>query len=212
MSCLNSMENVDVVFRLHILTSLLWAVFQKQLHFQGLCSDINLSYCVPLMNRGLILSFSVRYMHEQLRVSLGVHKQLHVVDFQNSTLSVISPVFSISQELPFLVFWPGNWELIYSTPLCTCHDCTQPLGPSRVRTEAEKKQRGFLPPSGEHRFSNHRENFSSLWVLDFWRPTTATVRAQKTEKLFFKGRPPLPLSEHSIPYPPPEPEIRMFLL
>lgn len=124
--------------------------------------------------------FRVSYIHKQLRVSPEVHKQLYVVDFQSSSLSVSSLVLSVSLGLLFLVLWPDNLGL-FITFHCALPITVPKPGTTHREEGSRKKAMRVYPRSGEHRLSNHRENFTSLRVLRLLQTPTAIIRAQENK-------------------------------
>ena len=85
-------------------------------------------------------------------VSPGIHKQLYVLPFLNSSLSVFSPVFFSSPGLFFLVLSPKSWGFIYTITPPPC--CTSPAVTLTSWTKGqgekgrEKAKGGTLPSWG----------------------------------------------------------------
>lgn len=153
--------------------------------YYSVASD--LSWSPLLIDYGMLSR--ARYMHEQLRVSPGVHKQLHMVDSQSSSFSVVSPVFSISQGFPFSVPWPNNWGLLillYCAPMLTVP--TPGAKKGKKKSSGEKRgSKNLLHPLGNIA-SSIIEKISPPSEFQTSADPTATISGhEKTENLFFKA-------------------------
>lgn len=173
-SCLNYMENVDILFRLHL---------------QSLWSDSRLCRTrVLLGDQQSIPQFTSHWLGPDTRMSrLG-----WAWEFRNSFIQLIpkAPLLCDFSSSSYLLGVPlrsplARWlGLIYSTWLCPCPDCTHPWSQAGREQKQENKAVRVYSTLWGTQLLNHR-HFSSCKVLDACRPHCYCLRTLENIIFFF---------------------------